>query len=377
MRKLGFFSVIFAASLLGVLAALQIDKHMKPKDPGKVTLDDLQYMTPASTVQMSSGPPDFVGAAKKITPSVVSVDQRVAERDLFTDRVVLERTGQGSGVLITRSGLILTNNHVVAGATLLTVRAEDGKSYNAKVVGADPRSDLAVIKIVAPDLVPATIGDSSKLEVGQWVLAVGNPLGYSNTVSAGVVSSLKRTLPEGAESPGGLLIDAIQTDAAINPGNSGGALTDADGNLVGINAAIASTNGGSVGLGFAIPINRAKKVVHDIVEYGHVRYGDPGIVIYDNVLDDDARSAVQERVGSLPPASGVIVQHLIQNGPAERAGIRPFDVILSIDGVAMDSPIAFQKIFDQKQPGDDVEVKVWSAGSTRSVKLSLVDLSGT
>ncbi len=146
--------------------------------------------------------------------------------------------------------------------------------------------------------------------------AVGNPLGYSNTVSAGVVSSLNRTLPEGEESPEGLLIDAIQTDAAINPGNSGGALTDADGNLIGINAAIASTNGGSVGLGFAIPINRAKKVVHDIITYGHARYGDSGVVIYDALLDQ-----VRDQLPPGSPKSGVIVHHCMSNSPAARAGI--------------------------------------------------------
>jgi S1-C subfamily serine protease len=375
MKKFGSFFVIFGASMLGVFSALQIDRA-RHKDPPVATISDFPMESLVSTVQLPPGPPDFVAAAKKITPSVVSVDQRRAERDWFSDRTFVQQTGQGSGVAISRDGLILTNNHVVAGADFLTVRSEDGKSYSAKVVGADPRSDLAVIKIDTHDFVPASLGDSSKLQVGQWVLAVGNPLGYSNTVSAGVVSSLRRTLPEGEESPEGLLIDAIQTDAAINPGNSGGALTDAQGNLVGVNAAIASTNGGSVGLGFAIPINRAKKVVHDIVQYGHVRYGDPGIVLYDELLDDDARAAIQSRVNATPPKTGVIVHLLIGNSPALRAGIKPLDVIESIDGVAMDTPLAFQKVFAQKQPGDSVTMQIWSAGSTRTVSLQLADLSG-
>jgi len=376
MRKLGTFSVIFVASLLGVLAALQIDR-LRHKESPSLSYNDLPIEAPVSGVQLPPGPPDFVEAAKKITPSVVSVDQRKAARDLFSDRVVVEQTGEGSGVVISRSGLILTNNHVVAGADFLTVRSSDGKSHSAKVVGADPRSDLAVIKINSNDLVPATLGDSGKLQVGQWVIAVGNPLGYANTVSAGVVSSLKRTLPEGDESPQGLLIDAIQTDAAINPGNSGGALTDAQGNLIGINAVIATRNGGSVGLGFAIPINRAKRVVHDIVQYGHVRYGDPGIVIYDQLLDEDAQAAIQARVNAVPPQLGVIVNQLVANSPALQAGIKPLDVIESIDGVAMETPVDFQKMFDQKQPGDSVKMKVWSAGTTRTVTLQLEDLSGT
>ncbi len=171
MKKLGTFTIIFLASLLGVLSATQIEKLFKKPAPAVAAINDYPFEEPVSTVQMGSGgPPDFVAASKKITPSVVAVDQRVREQDFFSNRVFLQRTGQGSGVAISKDGLILTNNHVVAGADVLTVRAENGKSYPAKVIGADPRSDLAVIKIDSHDLTPATTGDSSKLQVGQWVL---------------------------------------------------------------------------------------------------------------------------------------------------------------------------------------------------------------
>ena len=188
------------------------------------------------------------------------------------ERGALRETGQGSGVILSKNGIIVTNNHVVevpndpehAIVEQVKVRLQDKRVFTAKVVGRDRRADLAVLKIEATDLQPIEVGDSSKLEIGQWVVAVGNPLGFDNTVSVGVVSSLGRSL--GLENS--FLLDGIQTDAAINPGNSGGALTDAAGQLVGINAAIASGNGGSVDIGFAIPVNTVRRVVDQILKFG-------------------------------------------------------------------------------------------------------------
>jgi S1-C subfamily serine protease len=287
----------------------------------------------------------------------------------------VQTAGTGSGVIISADGYILTNNHVIAGAYSVNVRTPQGKAYEAKVIGADPRSDLAVLKIEASGLVPAQMGDSSKLEIGQWVLAVGNPLGYSGTVCAGIVSSLKRTLPEGEESPG-LLIDAIQTDAAINPGNSGGALADAQGNVVGINALIASNTGGSVGLGFAIPINRAKKIVRDIIQYGHVRYGEPGFSISEQLPGEpQVHDYLQTQVGPNPPTKGLIVVDVTANGPAALAGIKRLDIVESVDGVAMDTPIAFYKLFADKRPSDKITMQVWSAGNVKTVNIQLQDIA--
>jgi S1-C subfamily serine protease len=368
---------VFAAALCGVLVAFQIDHYANRNKnfANEVATNGDYPFTEASYAQLPPGPPDFVSAAKKLTPSVVSVDQRVAVRDLFSDRVQVQTAGTGSGVIISADGFILTNNHVITGAYSVNVRTPQGKAYAAKVIGADPRSDLAVLKIDATGLVPAEMGDSSKLEIGQWVLAVGNPLGYSGTVCAGIVSSLKRTLPEGEESPG-LLIDAIQTDAAINPGNSGGALADAQGKVVGINALIASNTGGSVGLGFAIPINRAKKIVRDIIQYGHVRYGEPGFSISERLPQEpDVHDYLQQQAGGNPPTKGLIVSQVTTNGPAALAGVKPLDIIESIDGVAMDTPISFYKYFADKRPNDKITMQVWSAGNVKTVNLQLQDIA--
>lgn len=376
MKKIGIFFAIFAASLLGVLVAFQIERRLEGGANSARVDDNWPFVAPTSASELPPGPPDFVAPAKKIMPSVVSVDQRVREHDLFSDREFVETAGSGSGVIISQSGLILTNNHVVAGGDILVVRTGDNRTFQAKVVGTDPTADLAVIKINATNLVPAELGDSDKLQVGQWVLAVGNPLGYSNTVSAGVVSSLKRTLPVPGETGVALLMDAIQTDAAINPGNSGGALANTQGQLVGINSAIASTTGGSVGVGFAIPINRAKKVVRDIVKYGHVRYGNPGFTIYQRQLqDEDVQQAMLSQIGLQPPQTGLIVRSVYPGSPAAKAGIRQFDVIESVDGALMRSPIDFVKAFFDKKPGDQVNLKVWDYGKTHEVTIVLEDLS--
>ena len=213
--------------------------------------------------EVAGAPFDFSAAAKKASPSVVSVDQyRDVPRGLFSDEVTTRKTGTGSGVIISDSGYIVTNNHVVSGAKQVRVRLDDGRAYDAKVLGTDSRSDLAVIKVDAKNLHAIEIGSSKDVQVGQWVLAVGNPLGFDDTVSVGVVSSLRRNLAVGDQG----MVDAIQTDAAINAGNSGGALCNSQGQLIGINAAIASTNGGSIGIGFAIPVDRVKTVVDDIVK---------------------------------------------------------------------------------------------------------------
>lgn len=376
-KSAGIFVLIFVASVLGVLAAFQIDRAMHAPNYSVNEEKDFPYNMPVSmSSQLPAGPPDFIAASKKIMPSVVSVDQQVTAYDLFSGRAETERAGTGSGVIISSDGLILTNNHVVAGADSLKVRVQDVPgSYTAKVIGADPKSDLAVIKIDAHNLVPAELGDSGRIQVGQWVLAVGNPLGYSNTVSAGVVSSLKRTLPESDSGPG-LLIDAIQTDAAINPGNSGGALTNAQGQVIGINTLIASNTGGSVGLGFSIPINRAKRVVHDIVNYGHVRYGEPGLAIVDReIQDEDVQYQMSQRLGISPPSVGLVINQVDPNGPAAQAGIQPLDVVEAVDGQTMVQPIDFYKLFADKRPGDKVSMKIWDKGNTKDVSLTLSDVA--
>jgi len=254
----------------------------------------------------------------------------------------------------------------------------------AKVLGTDPRADLAVIKINASGLTPVELGTSGNLEVGEWVMAVGNPLGFDNTVSVGVVSSLKRSLPVG----NGVLLDAIQTDAAINPGNSGGALTDAAGKLIGINAAIASPTQSSIGIGFAIPVDRVKEVVADIVKYGHTRYAGLGIRFNPNwggtfLADPEVQRELADLTGSSDvPKSGIIVKSPYRQvpsvepgGPAAQVGIQEWDVILSIDGEPVNDMISLNQALVSHKPGDTVSIKYWSRGQVKNGKVKLTELS--
>jgi S1-C subfamily serine protease len=250
MKRFNIVPIVLA-TFVGVFGALQADKYID-RTRALRTLEtgtNSSLFKPISyTGEAVQGAPfDFRAAAKKIHGSVVSVDRFEQGRTWFDDRVVEAQTGTGSGVIVSDTGLIVTNNHVVEDAQRVRVRLADGRSVDAKVLGTDPRSDLAVLKVEKASVSPIEMGTSKDVEVGQWVLAVGNPLGFDHTVSVGVVSSLKRNLPVGRMG----LVDAIQTDAAINPGNSGGALCDAQGRLIGINSAIASSTGQSVGIGFA------------------------------------------------------------------------------------------------------------------------------
>jgi S1-C subfamily serine protease len=235
---------------------------------------------------------------------------------------------------------------------------------------------LAVLKIQADNLEPVQLADSSRLEVGQWVLAVGNPLGYDHTVSVGVVSSLGRSLGVGR---GSFLVDTIQTDAAINPGNSGGALTDVNGSLVGINSAIASTSGGSIGIGFAIPANRVKRIMNDILTVGYARYGTLGIqsrLDLDGILSESAnRDRLARLTGSTtrPPSSGVLISYVSPGSPAAKAGIQQGDVLISIGNQAIDDSLALNRVLVDRRPGDKVDVRFWSKGQTKSVQITLTD----
>ena len=321
-------------------------------------------------------PFDFRAAAKKASPSVVSVDQyQAVSRGMMDDSPALQETGTGSGVIVSADGTIVTNAHVVRGVEnggKVMVRLADKRSRPAKILGVDPRSDIAVLKIDAPNLVPIELGDSSAVEVGQWVLAVGNPLGFDNTVSVGVVSSLKRNLPV----QGQALVGAIQTDAAINPGNSGGALCDAQGRLIGINSAIASASqgGGSVGIGFAIPVDRVKRITNDIVKTGQAQYAGFGVEMVAAPLEaPQVRAQLAQAVGTEDiPATGVIIRR--SGGAAAKAGIRDLDVITKIDGQEITNGVDVYSAIADKKAGDRVRVDFWSRGQKKTAEVTLEDL---
>ena len=368
------------AVFAGVFGALRANDYLEHRSALPIVFHESTTSgTPAAfdpaVGAVQAAPFDFRMAAKKINPSVVSVDQyrRIAQQDFWGDRgpSVERETGQGSGVILTDEGIIVTNNHVVEGSSKVVVHLSDGRTADAKVLGTDPRSDLAVLKITAKNLVPIETAPIDSLQVGQWVLAVGNPLGFSNTVSVGVVSSLKRDLPVGEAG----LVNAIQTDAAINPGNSGGALCDAQGRLIGINSAIASGTGQSVGIGFSIPIDRVKSVVQDIVKNGYVKYAGLGIAKYPDeyLINPAARQQIAERTGAENvPAKGILVQQ--STGAAGGAGIGALDVITAIDGAATNSFFDLNKVLMGKKPGETVSVKYWSKGQSKTARVTLQEL---
>lgn len=270
----------------------------------------------------------------------------------------------GSGVIVSRDGYILSNNHVIDGADeIRIVLSKDKKEYMAKVIGKDPKSDLAVLKMDAESLPYATLGDSDKLEVGDVVLAIGNPFGLGQTVTSGIISALNR---------GDLPIDVayedfIQTDAAINPGNSGGALVDAEGRLIGINTAILSRTGGNQGVGFAIPINMAKHVMMQLIEKGRVSRG------YLGLLPQDLSSDLA-REFKIEDGQGALVAQVTENSAAEEAGLKPGDVITHLNGKSVKDAGGFRLMVSKNAPGTKVELKVLRDGRERTLKATLREL---
>lgn len=378
MKPIQYVS-IGVACLVGALGAIQIDRFIRNGLAARVEVETpILNVIPASSVSTATGAPDFRAAARKLTPSVVSIDTRGTVQNWFGETFTGE-IGSGSGVVLTADGYILTNNHVVRGpngglATSVRVRFADGDSADAKIVGTDPRADLAVLRVAKTGLRPAEIASSRALEVGQWVMAVGNPLDVGQTVSVGVVSGLDRNL----QTREGVLAGTIQTDAAINPGNSGGALANSDGALVGINTAIASNTGGSVGIGFAIPIERARTVANDIVRYGRARYGYAGLDAdrRSGLLQiEQARRELRNLTGAEPPEEGLVIQRVLPGSPAARLGIGRFDVVLAIDGKALREPKDLIIALYDKRPGEKVKLRVWQRGETRDLEVTLQDLT--
>lgn len=365
MKKFGIAVGVFVAAFVGVMIALRLD-HKLQENAVISRLEGGKFVD-VTPVQLTPGAPfDFRASAKKILPSVVSVTKTEAITDWF-DRVSHVATGTGSGVLISNDGYVVTNNHVVAGAESLTVRLSDGRSLDAKVVGADPRSDIAVIKLNSGAYTAAELGDSAKVEIGQWVLAVGNPLGYDNTLSVGVVSSLNRTLQAGRDST--ILSDTIQTDASINGGNSGGALTNDRGQVIGINTAIASPSGGSVGIGFAIPINRVKRVTADLIKLGSVPYGSTGFEVYNVPISEPRlRRYYQNQVTQkAPPAAGLVIVEVTN----ANNGIAKFDILTEANGKKITDTVDWTKLLLDLRAGDKLELTVWHDGQSKKVNLTL------
>lgn len=302
--------------------------------------------------------PDFVSAAETTVNAVVHIKSQMVRKSgsfdlFFGDQIYLRPntkmySSTGSGVVITSNGYIVTNYHVVDGADLITVTLNDNSSYEAKVVGIDPSTDLAVIKIKEENLPYLEFANSNDVKVGEWVLAVGNPFNLTSTVTAGIVSAKARNINI---LPNGSIESFIQTDAAVNRGNSGGALVNIGGELVGINAAIASETGSFSGYSFAIPSNIVKKVAADIIRYGEVHRAYIGI----NVLELNGEN--NEQVG-VDLKNGLFVTDILHNGSAYFADIKRGDVIVSIAGVNTSTFSKLQEVIGQYNPGDELIVEI-------------------
>jgi serine protease Do len=326
------------------------------------------------------GGSSLTGAAKTIRPSLVSISSsNVARRgDLETPlddtplefllktvpmaRQKLERRGAGTGVIVDSAGRILTTHHVVEGADVLRVRLFDGRETVAKLVGADPKTDLAVLQInqASPEVQPAVLGDSDKLEVGEWVLSCGSTFGMRQSMSAGIISAVGRGSASIADYE-----DYIQTDAAINANNSGGALVNAEGQVVGINAAVASQGSGSNdGIGLVIPINMARKIMAQLVDRGKVSRGDIGLYV-SNVSAELAHSFAFRKNG------GALVQDVATDGPAARAGILPGDIVLSCNGDAIASATELRTTIANLAPATKAQLQVFRAGTMLDLQVEI------
>ena len=302
-------------------------------------VDAVVYVKVSSTQTMQQGPSSifdfFFGMPQQGVPQ-----QR-------------ERTGSGSGVIIREDGYIVTNNHVIEGATKIEVTLNSNQTYPAKLVGTDPATDVALLKIEAAGLPAIPFGDSDKLRLGEWVIAIGSPYDLRSTITAGIVSAKGRSMPNYT---GEFKIESfIQTDAAVNPGNSGGALVDKAGNLVGINTAIISQTGSYTGYSFAVPSNIVKKIVYDLMDFGSVKRALLGITM--QPIDD--KIAKELKLSSL---NGVYIVEVSKGGAAEKAGIKAGDVLLAVDSIKITTPSSVQEVISRFSPGDKAELTVLRDG---------------
>ncbi|HUO95881.1 MAG TPA: DegQ family serine endoprotease [Steroidobacteraceae bacterium] len=335
-------------------------------------------VSPGTSAAAARGLPDFTDIVARNGPAVVNIVVLEKSRPASFDEGApddplhdfLRRfgvpprgtpqpaRGEGSGFIVGADGTILTNAHVVADAREVTVRLTDRREFTAKVVGVDPQSDVAVIKIDGKDLPTVRIGDPAKLRPGEWVVAIGSPFGFDNSVTAGIVSALSRSLPDGQYTP------FIQTDAAVNPGNSGGPLFNMAGEVVGINSQIYSRTGGFMGISFAIPIDIAIGVKDQLVKTGHVQRGRIGVLV------QEVGQQLADSFG-LDRPRGAIVAQVEAGGPAAKAGIKSGDVILAVDGRPIEHSGQLSAAISQIRPGSKVELEIWRERASRKISVEV------
>jgi putative serine protease PepD len=358
--------VALLAAVLASGGTYAVTQQNQPEAAPAATTTTSPNGTSPRVVQGNAAAPDWSAVAKAVSPSVVSIAVETQGG-----------AGAGSGVVLDDSGHILTNHHVVEGADgngSIQVTLFDGRTYAAKIVGTDPSTDLAVLELTgAPsDLTPITLGDSDSVTVGNPVMAIGNPLGLSGTVTTGIVSALDRPVrtgaanesPFGGQAPEPVVTNAIQTSAAINPGNSGGALVNAEGELIGINSAIAQLGGGgqsgNIGIGFAIPVNEAKSIADQLIADGTAEHAFLGVNVRDTITQDGAAKR-----------AGAGIADVTSGTPAAEAGIDSGDVVVAIDGEPVDSSTALIAQIRERTAGDKVTLTVIRDGKRQDVPVTL------
>jgi len=356
-------AILGSALTFGVFYAIENNKPIKVQNLEK---------SPYQLASNNAMGVDFTVAAEKVMEGVVHITSITSSQSRnyfnpFQYNDQSNKVGSGSGVIISGDGYIVTNNHVVNNADELEVTLHDNRVFKAKIVGKDPSTDLAVIKIDADDLKIIPFSNSDQTKVGEWVLAVGNPFNLTSTVTAGIISAKGRNIKILEDRSA--IESFIQTDAAINPGNSGGALVNLDGGLVGINTAIASPTGSYTGYAFSIPSNLVKKVVEDLLEFGIVQRAYIGVVIR-NV---DAKIAKEL---NLNVNEGVIVDEMLDGGSAKEAGVEVGDVIVKIDDVTVKTAAELQEIIGRQRPGNKINVEVLRKGKKKYIPITLKNLNG-
>ncbi|WP_026897629.1 Do family serine endopeptidase [Daejeonella oryzae] len=392
MKKIG---ITFLAACLGGAVAIGTYKLVENKYTNGLTFEEKQkvYFTnnPSAPISSSTGDLDFTQAAAAVTPAVVHIKTTYNAtakegggqdpfQDMFEDFFGNRRRsqgpmkGSGSGVIISDDGYIVTNNHVVDNADIIDVILPDKRSLKGKIIGRDANTDLALIKIEGKGFPIVKLGNSDNVRVGEWVLAVGYPFALNTTVTAGIVSAKGRSIgilnqsnrpsPDGSPQLNTAIESFIQTDAAINRGNSGGALVNTRGELIGINAAIASQTGNYEGYGFAIPINLAKKILDDFREFGTVKRGYIGVSFQD--LDAERAKAL-----GVDQINGLYVQDIVPGGGAQAAGIQQGDILTKVNGTTITSSSDLQEMVGRLRPGDKVQLAYLRDGKERNTTVVL------
>jgi serine protease Do len=372
--------VLVLAMSLAFFAGLVLTGRMRSADESVAGSRDQATAVRTPPVASAGGLPDLTGVAQHVVNSVTNISStQIVRTPMVSDPLYRfffgdddslgyrERRAQslGSGVIVTSDGYVLTNNHVIDQGVEVTVTMPDKRELRAKIVGADEATDIAVLKINATNLPTIPWGDSSKLKVAEWVLAIGNPYQLNQSVTLGIVSALGRTLE------GRSLQDFIQTDAAINPGNSGGALVNARGELIGINTAIFSETGGYQGIGFAVPSNLARRVMDELVKYGQVQRGTiVGITL------SPLTTRLADELGA-PNTRGMVVVSMQRASDAYTAGMRPGDIIVSFNGVPVEDQAQFTRMLSEAKIGSTVTLGVLREGRQLTVKVPIVKSSAS